>query len=284
VVEGGIATGISIIPVALWPSIVTLAVTAGTVSELTGGRFVLGLGSGGIHSAGYRGRFGIANSQPLTLMRDYLIVLRRLLSAEEVSYDGRAIRLTAAQIGFRPPNVPLYLAALGPKMLGLCGSLADGAALNWCTREYTEWARGQIAEAAVAAGRGPSSVRMAAYIRICVDNDEAAARHAVARSLLEYALAPIGTALSSYRGHFDRLGFGPTLARLDAWRADGVSIDKLADELPGELLRRVAYFGPASGAALALRELSQGLDLAIVRVVSARAGLDAVLATVRACA
>src|SRR5687768_2340365 len=50
---GGLTTGISVVPVPIW-SAPTLAATAGTLGELTGGRFILGIGSGSIHNAEYR--------------------------------------------------------------------------------------------------------------------------------------------------------------------------------------------------------------------------------------
>ena len=48
-------------------------------------------------------------------------------------------------------------------------------------------------------------------------------------------------------------------------------------------MQQVGYYGPAAGAAAAFKRLSQGLDIAIVRVVAARPGLDSILAVMRAC-
>ena len=79
------------------------------------------------------------------------------------------------------------------------------------------------------------------------------------------------------------MGFAEELADLDQMRRDGASPDEAAHAFPVEVLQRVGYYGPAAGAADAFNKLSQGLDMAMVRVVSARPGLDSVLATMRAC-
>ena len=57
----------------------------------------------------------------------------------------------------------------------------------------------------------------------------------------------------------------------------------MAVAFPADLLSRVGYFGPASGAASAFKRLSRGLDVPIVRVVASRPGLDAVMETMRSC-
>ncbi len=67
-------------------------------------------------------------------------------------------------------------------------------------------------------------------------------------------------------------------------RERGASSDDVADAMPVDELRRVGYFGPTDGAAAEFGRLARGLDMAIVRVVVARPGLDSVLATMRACA
>lgn len=279
-IDGGIRTGILVVPVGMWSAAV-LAVAAGSVGELTGNRFVLGIGSGNIELLS---RLGLASPPPIAMMRDYLVTLRRLLAGERVTYRGQSVQLDGVGLQFRPPAVPLYLAALGPQMLRLAGELADGAALNWCTPEQVVWSRARVAEGAQRAGRDPAQVRMVEYIRICVDDDPEVARRALARAVLPYALAHSGaTIVTGYRAHFNKMGFEETLAELVTLRTRGVPDTELADHIPAELLNRVGYFGPAGGAAAAFRHLAQGLDVAIVRVVAARPGRAPVMAVMEAC-
>lgn len=282
-VEGGIKTGIGVVPVPFWTP-TSLAITGGTLGKLSGGRFVLGLGCGNIGSAEYRRAHGLAPSGPISLMRDYLSVLRQMLAGEPAEYDGRVLQMHGARIDFVPPPVPRFVGALGPQMLRLSGELADGIVLNWCTPEQVAWARERVAEGAQAAGRSASEVRIGQYIRVCVDEDVEAARRGLTRALFRYALRLPGSVTETgYRRHFGRMGFEETLTELETRWANGASEDEIVDAFPPELVRKVGYFGPPSEAAAAVRHLAQGLDLAIVRVIAGRPGADAVLATMRAC-
>ncbi|MBA2449709.1 MAG: LLM class flavin-dependent oxidoreductase [Chloroflexi bacterium] len=283
VVPGGLTTGISVVPVPIW-SAPALAAAAGTVGELSEGRFILGVGSGSIHSEAYRRSFGLEAHRPIGMMREYLVALRGLLAGESVDSDGPAVKLQGVKLGFTPPRVPLYLGALGEQMVRLAGELADGVGLNWCTPEQIAWSRERVAEGAKRAGRDPSAVRVAEYIRICVDEDEDAARRALARAVLGYALARPGASKAlSYRGHFARMGFDEALTELEERRDRGAAEDELAERFPTELLQMVGYYGPAEGAAAHFRRLAEGLDVAIVRVVPAHRGPDAVAEVMQAC-
>jgi alkanesulfonate monooxygenase SsuD/methylene tetrahydromethanopterin reductase-like flavin-dependent oxidoreductase (luciferase family) len=279
----GLVTGISVVPAPLWTA-TTLAAAAGTVGQLTGGRFILGIGSGHIYNEKFAHTYGLAPRPPIAAMRDYLTVLRALLDGERVDYDGKTLSLHGVQLSFRPPRVPIVLGALGEQMLRLAGAAADGAALNWCTPEQVAWSREQVAEGAHRAGRDPSAVQMVEYIRICVDEDEDVARRAFTRAILGYALTSRGGSKDrGYRGHFGRMGFDEALTELENRREQGASDDEIVEAFPRELLRLVGYYGPASGAAAAFQHLAQGLDIAIVRVVPARPGLDAIQAPMLAC-
>lgn len=283
VVEGGLTTGISVVPVAFW-SAPQLAATAGTLGMLTGGRFILGIGSGAIHDADQRRRFEWPAYPPVGMMRDYLITVRGLLGGETVDYSGPAVKLHGARLAFRPPRVPVQLGALGPQMVRLAGARADGVELNWCTPEQIAWSREVVAEGARSAGRDPSAVQIVEYIRICVDDDEDAARRALTRAIMGYALArPGGRKDQSYRGHFARMGFDAALTELEERRDRGASEAEIVEAFPRDLLLRVGYFGKPAGAAAAFRRLAQGLDVAIVRVVPSRPGFEAAQATMKAC-
>jgi alkanesulfonate monooxygenase SsuD/methylene tetrahydromethanopterin reductase-like flavin-dependent oxidoreductase (luciferase family) len=282
-VPGGIRTGISVVPAAMW-SVPILAATAATVGDLTHNRFMLGIGAGSAFYKDAQRNIGLPAFKPIPLMRDYLLALHQLLAGQRVEYDGAVVHLHGVQLGFRPPLVPIYLAALGPKMLKLAGELADGVALNWCTPEQVAWSRARVAEGAQQASRAPSQVRVIEYIRICVDDDEDVARRAFTRSVMGYAIARPGQSKElGYRAHFARMGFDEALTELEVRRDHGASELELIDLFPRELLLKVGYFGPASGAASAFKSLAQGLDIAIVRVVAARPGLDSITAVLNAC-
>ena len=113
---------------------------------------------------------------------------------------------------------------------------------------------------------------------------EDAARRALARAVAGYALARPGASKAhGYRAHFARMGFDEALSELEARRERGAPEAEILDAFPRDLLKLVGYYGPASGAAAAFRQLAAGLDLAIVRVVPARPGPEAVAAVMQAC-
>src|SRR5271154_2039053 len=95
------------------------------------------------------------------------------------------------------PPAPVYLAALGPQMLRLAGEIADGALLNWATPERIVVSRSAIDAGAARAGRGPGAVPMTMYIRVCIDDDVAAARLAFGTQVLGYAMGRPGTPQSA---------------------------------------------------------------------------------------
>ena len=235
--RSGLATGVSVAPIARNPAPV-LALAARTAHEITGNKFILGVGSGSV------------TERPIHAVRAYVDELRKTAK-----------------------DVPIYIGALGPQMLALAGRHADGAALNWCTPGQVAWSREQV---------GPRA-KLVEYIRMCVDDDVAAARLALAKQILSYALMVRPSGARGYRAHFERMGFGSQLDELERTQAAGASEDDLAREVPDKVLDAIGYAGPDSGAAAAFKRLSEGLDVAIVRVLVVRSGnVDAVRATMRA--
>ena len=286
VLPGGLTTGIGVSPVGLRTPM-GFAMSAGTMSKLTGGRFVLGIGAGGAYTPQYRRTWNVRGPSTLALMRDYLTTIRALLVGETVTYEGQSAALRGARLAIDPPpRTPVYLAALGPEMLRLGGELADGLSLNWCTAGQVAWSRERVAEGAARAGRDPASITIAEYIRVCVDEDVDVARRAFTRAVMGYALGfgPPGGRPQGYRAHFERMGFAADMARIDELRRRSAPQDEVIDAFPESLLRGVGYYGPAAGAAAAFRRIAEGLDTAIARVVAARPGIESVRAVMAACA
>jgi hypothetical protein len=79
------------------------------------------------------------------------------------------------------------------------------------------------------------------------------------------------------------MGFDAPLTALEEQRERGTPDRELVEAFPRELLQAVGYYGPAAGARDAFLRLAEGLDTAIVRVVAARPGLDAIRAVMQAC-
>jgi F420-dependent oxidoreductase-like protein len=109
------------------------AMTAATIDACTGGRFRLGLGVSGPQVS--EGWHGVRFERPLTRTREYVAIVRTALRRETVAFDGEFYQLPlpdgpgkALKLGFHPPrtDIPIYLAAVGPRNLELAGEIADG--------------------------------------------------------------------------------------------------------------------------------------------------------------
>ena len=108
------------------------AMTAMTMTRLTGGRFIMGFGTSGPQVI--EGWHGIPFARPVARTREYIEVVRRAVSGEPLTYegefytlplpggDGKALRPTGAAT----PDVPIWIASIGPRNLELTGELADG--------------------------------------------------------------------------------------------------------------------------------------------------------------
>jgi alkanesulfonate monooxygenase SsuD/methylene tetrahydromethanopterin reductase-like flavin-dependent oxidoreductase (luciferase family) len=282
-------TGISVVPAGRMWTPLGLATQAATLAQLSSGRFVLGLGTGG-YGPEFLASLGLAD-QPIALMREYVTAVRGLLAGQEVTAGPliggghgvpgwpRSASLWAADL----PPAPVYLAALGPQMLRLAGESADGALLNWATPERIAASRTLVDEGSARGGRGPGTVPLTMYIRVCVDEDVAAARHAFGEQVLGYAMGPPGVPpTAGYRGLFAQMGFDAELTELERRRDRGTAMRDLVAAAPDEMLRAVGYYGPAAGAPAAFARLSAGLDEAIVRIITASPGLEPVAAAMAA--
>lgn len=173
-----------------------LAAQAKTLSLISGGRFTLGIGLS--HQIVIEGMFGMSYEKPVRHMREYLDILLPLLSNEPVMADGDTLTFRGA-MSFDAPPTPVVIAALGPAMLKLCGSRADGTS-TWMTGPNTirDHVAPTLRDAAEAAGRPEPQIITS--VPVCVTDSPDDAR-AVAASQFE-----IYGGLPSYRAMMDREG------------------------------------------------------------------------------
>ena len=107
------------------------AMTALTLHDLTGGRFVLGLGASGPQVV--EGLHGVRYKMPLTRLKETVEICRMIFSGEKVQYQGKVFQLPLPdsegkpiRITHEPADIPIYLATLGPNSLRFTGNAADG--------------------------------------------------------------------------------------------------------------------------------------------------------------
>ncbi|MBI4082055.1 MAG: LLM class flavin-dependent oxidoreductase [Candidatus Lambdaproteobacteria bacterium] len=122
-----ICTGI--VPVYTRPPAV-FATTALALSHLAPGRFVLGLGASS--HAMIEGWYGTPFVKPRTRVKETVLLVRRMLAGEKIeSFQGETLSTRGFKLATAPSGpVPIYMAALRPRMLELAGEIADGVVLN----------------------------------------------------------------------------------------------------------------------------------------------------------
>jgi 5,10-methylenetetrahydromethanopterin reductase len=157
-----------------------LAMAAATAQEISGGRFRLGLGAGAEQFLGWA---GLARPRPLATTRTALVVLRALLGHGDV--DRTLLpEWFGPDSGLKFPlerPVPVYVGAMGPKMLAMAGRHADGVLPLLYPPERYATVRPQVL-----LGAGNREVDLPACFWVSVSADGAAARAALAEKLAYY--------------------------------------------------------------------------------------------------
>jgi len=192
----------------------TIAMAASTVADLSGGRFILGLGSS--HKAQVGPEHGVAYGKPLTRTRETVAIVRRLIEQGQVQFDGDTVKIENFDLWYAPRhrNVPLYLSAVFPKSIALCGEIADGVILTRSTLDTAASVRSQVDDAARRVGRDPTGIEITTLLPTSVTDDRAT------------ALAALRPGLAFYCGFFPRYnrlmaehGFATEAATIaEAWK------------------------------------------------------------------
>lgn len=236
-----------------------LAQTALTLDHLSGGRFLLGVGTG---EALNLVPFGWENRRPLARLDEGLEVIRRLwASPDPVDFDGEHFRLRGAALGLRPAGdrpPPVWVAAHRPRGLELVGRRADG----WLplATEPGEYAPmlAAVRGAARAAGRDPEAIVPGLYARVVLAETREEAEAAIDGSLLlrfialtrpAEAFAARGAEHPLGRGAFGLTSFLPTrYGREEALR--------LAGAVPAEVVRDTVIHGTPDDVAARIRRFA----------------------------
>ena len=273
----GLGTAISSIFVR---SVPTIAMAAAAVDDISGGRFILGLGSS--HKVQVEPEHGVAYAKPLTRVRESVAAIRDLLRDGRLRYSGETVRIESFDLWFAPrrPAIPIYVSAVFPKMIALCGEIADGIILTRSTLSTAALVRQHIAEGAKRAGRDPSGIAVTSLLPTAVAETR------------EEALAVLRPGLAFYAGFFPRYnrmmaehGFAEEASAIaEAWsRGDRAAAERAVSDA---LIDATSVCGTPAQCRDKLEAYRQsGIDLPILspfaRGPGAKARFEAVI---RACA
>jgi alkanesulfonate monooxygenase SsuD/methylene tetrahydromethanopterin reductase-like flavin-dependent oxidoreductase (luciferase family) len=257
--------------VTVWArSPVTTAMAAKTVHDLSGGRMVLGIGAGSPSGGAADGA-----GSPLLRIEEFVRVVRDAASGRPVT-AGPAGDPFGAE-GFRssldaPATFPIWLAALGDRMVALAGRIADGVLLNWCPPERVASARRTLVDAALAAGRDPAEITVAVYVRACLGVED---EHALPPM---QAMTGLYASIPHYRKQMEAVGLGD---QADA-AAHAFAAGRPRD-VPIELVRALTVTGGRDDALARFDAYHRaGADLVLLYPIAALDPYSSVLGTVMA--
>lgn len=230
-----------------------------TLNEMFGNRTICGIGRG---DSAVR----MLNGSPVTLatLRESIEVIRALANGEQASYNGNLLQFPWS-VG---SELPMWVAAYGPKALALTGEVADGFILQLADPTITEWAIAAVRKAAADAGRDPSSVTICAAAPAYVtDGTPANLEHA--RNQCRWFGGMVGNHVADIVNRYgaDKSGVPKPLVDYISGRTGydynqhGKAGNTHTDFVPDDVIDRFCLIGPVETHVARLRELeSLGVD------------------------
>jgi probable F420-dependent oxidoreductase len=241
------------------------AMEAADLDELSGGRFIVGLGTQ-VKRINEE-RFSVHFEHPAPKLKEYAQVMRTVWAAnrgDDVVHEGRFYTVTRPTFGGRrqpaPQDVPIYLAAVGPIMCRTCGEVADGLIAHPIAspRYMKELVKPAVAKGAERAGRKAEDCNITTDWIISIDDDEDRARREVKLQLAFYATTRTYTPILELHGKAEIV---PDLRSAFAAKDHDRMIELIDDDLCDEM----GIAGPAD----ACREKAEawGADTGIDRFI-----------------
>ncbi len=235
-----------------------LAMSAMTLQQLSGGRFVLGIGTSGPQVM--EGWHGVSFAKAVTRTRETIEIVRMIAGGERLAYDGEVFQLPlpggegkALRSAAPPVHVPIYVASLGPANLRLTGELADGWIGNSFLCESAGVFFDEIAAGAETVGRSIDDLELTVAVscEFTDDVEGAGRRHAEGYA---FTFGAMGSGRTNfYNRAFDRQGFGAAVAEVQRMWASG-DREAARRAVPTEIGLRTNLVGPPDEVRRRLRQ------------------------------
>jgi probable F420-dependent oxidoreductase len=252
--------GSAIVPVFTRPPAL-IALSAAGVQQLSGGRFILGLG---ISTPTIVEQWmGIPYKLPITRLRETVDAIRAAFTGEKVTIAGKTIAINGFRLGARlekPP--PIYIGAQGEQMLRVAAEIGDGVIVNYITPETFGKMLVPIHEGARSGRHDPAKLDIACRILVAIDEEETVVRENLRRELTAYVTVP------QYNKFFRWLGYEDQARKVfEAWTA-GDRKQALAS-MPDSMVEQIYVFGSPAKIAARLRDYERvGIHSTALQFVS----------------
>jgi probable F420-dependent oxidoreductase, Rv3520c family len=238
------------------------AMTAATIDTLSGGRFRLGLGVSGPQVS--EGWHGVRFDKPLARTREYVRIVRAALAREVVTSDSDVYRLPLPdgpgkplKLGFHPlrADIPIYLAAVGPRNLELAGEIADGWLAVFFSPQHAQTQLDRIAAGRARVGKDLSGFDIVPTVPVVVGDDVAECADLVRW----YAALYIGGMGSREQNFYNqlavRMGFGDAARQVQELYL-AKRQQEAAAAVPLEFIDATSLIGPVDRIAGRMREFA----------------------------
>jgi probable F420-dependent oxidoreductase len=235
------------------------AVTALDLDEMSGGRFVLGLGTGTRRMR--TDWLGAAGERPSTRLRETVEAVRAVWAASEAgraTYEGELVRMDVrpyGRAGQLRADIPVFVAAVNPGMSSTAGAVAEGVIAHpmASARYIDEVMRPAIADGAEAAGRRGEDVEIADWVIVAVSDDREQARSDVKRQIAFHAT------VRTYDRILELHGFSDVASEIRAlWRK--FDLEGMTALVTDQMLEVMGLAGTADECRQALAERARSSD------------------------
>ncbi len=219
-----------------------LASTYLTLDDLAPNRIICGIGAWWDPLAK---NVGIDRKHPLTAMKETVLIMKRLLNMERVTFDGEFVHVNGIELdvvhGRREPrNVPIYIGATGDQMMEMTGEIADGVVLNYCVSpDYNYKAIDLLKAGAAKAGRNYDEIDRPQLIVCSVDNNHDKAIDTTRGLLTQYLAQQPHIAKASGVA----IEVVQEIQSILGWPATHEQIDRAKHLVPEDLIERITASG-----------------------------------------
>ena len=234
------------------------AMTSMSLDQLSGGRFIVGLGASGPQVV--EGWHGVPYGKPVTRTREYIQIMRKIMAREgPVEFDGEIYQLPLTGPGTtglgKPlksilqgnPDIPIYTASITPAGLRCAAEVADGVFPVWMDPDKYHVLGEHLDAGFAKAGNGKSLANfdVAPFVMVMLNDDLDAAYNALRPWLALYIGGMGAKGKNFYTDYTTRLGYGDVALRIQDLYLSGKKAEAEA-LVPNELLDDVSLIGPAA--------------------------------------
>ena len=229
------------------------AMTAMSLDQLSGGRFIVGLGASGPQVV--EGWHGVPYGKPVTRTKEYIKIMRAIMKREgPVEFDGKMYQLPNKGEGTtglgKPlksilegnPNIPIYTASITPAGLRCAGEVADGVFPVWQDPNKFEVLGEHISTGLEKSGRTLADFDIAPFVSVAMNDDLDAAFDSLRPWLALYIGGMGAKGKNFYNDYATRLGYGEAAEKIQELYLSGKQAEACA-AVPRELLDEVALVG-----------------------------------------